>query len=260
MSHQFDKRTWRRFGLRTLMLATFVAAVVLAWCGRQIRVGRQHQRIALELNSLSQSGCYIDFTHTENVVVRIFPNGGLNTTRRSTLHPLVEKLGLASYARRIAGVTVSLREPQNLERALVLIRELDRLDVLSFAGSAVDEEQLQDLLRSTKVNKLHLAGIGLPRERIPWLSTTELTWLCVAHTEFSNSAIDDLPLSLTYFDAADSRINDEGLNKLVRLRNLKTLRLVHTSTTKEAIESLRTNMPSCEIRWLPRPAANNRNS
>jgi hypothetical protein len=91
----------------------------------------------------------------------------------------------------------------------------------------------------------------LPRTRIPALNQKCLIWLCVARTEFSNPAIEDLPDSLVYFDATRTRIDDQGLKDFLRLRNLRKLVLLRTPTTEAGIDRLKATMPWCDVAWEP---------
>jgi hypothetical protein len=78
---------------------------------------------------------------------------------------------------------------------------------------------------------------------MPHLNQPGLTWLCLAHTQFSDPAIQDLPASLEYFNATRTRITDRGLSGFVRLKHLKELKLRRTPTSEEAVEQLRGEMP-----------------
>ena len=109
--------------------------------------------------------------------------------------------------------------------------------------------ELTRLLSHVQIQKLYIQGAQLSRQRLPFQDQENMTWLCVARTQFSNPAIDDLPLSLTFFDATRTRINDDGLERFTRLRNLKRLILRRTPTTEQGIQKLRDRMPWCRIRW-----------
>lgn len=84
-----------------------------------------------------------------------------------------------------------------------------------------------------------------------WLSGTQLTSLHLARSEFSDSAIQDLPDTLEYLDLTRTRISDAGLMGFVRLKRLKKLLLLCTPTSAEGIEDLQSRMKSCDIRWEP---------
>ncbi len=84
-----------------------------------------------------------------------------------------------------------------------------------------------------------------------WLNHDGLIWLCLNRTQLSDPALNNLPDTLEYFDATRTRIDDDGLNSFVRLKNLKTLDIRRTPTSENAISSLRHRMPWCEIKWEP---------
>ena len=237
-----------RFGLRFLLGCTLVIATVLAWTSWQLSAGRFHKRIATKL---SAAGCSVDFSHRKWVPMANPPpsltRGGIPLEEISTLPDFVERSGLGVVFRRVANVT--FRQRSDMPTGLELLKELKRVEILSFYDAGVTQFQLADTLRKVRIKKLYIQAERLPRTRMNWLNHDGLTWLCVGRTQFSNPAINDLPLSLEYLDARRTRINDDGLDSFVRLRNLTKLNLRRTPTTEKEIEALRQRMPWCTIEW-----------
>jgi hypothetical protein len=184
-----------------------------------------------------------------NATPAVAVGGGSRMEKRSTLPEFVETVGASNAFRRIERVT--LRPRSDLKSALSLVRELGDVESMSFYDTGVTESQISDTLNELHIRALYISSENLPRTNIPWLNHPGLTWLCVARTQFSNPAIDDLPTSLEYFDATRTRINDEGIDSFLRLKNLKTLILRRTPTSRAQIEKLKTKMPWCEIGWEP---------
>ncbi len=224
---------WLQFSLRFLLLAALIIGLMLAWLASRLNEGRRHQQIARELESL---GCDVEFSQTTWIPMPL---------------AFVEELGLSNAVRRISHVKLRSSPHGTLDSAIALVKEIDALDSAEFFVTGVEERLLADLVASVAVRQLYIESATLPRTRMEWLNNDSITWLCVGRTQFSNPAIDDLPLSLTYLDATRTRINDEGLHSFVRLTSLKTLKLERTPTTGEAIEVLRRRMPWCEITWEP---------
>ena len=253
-NEQTTQRRRFHFSLRSLLLGTYFIAVPLAWLAWQLVEGRQHHRIASDLLAL---GCSVQFSHREWVPVASRPsysvatNAGTAVEERSTLPQLMETLGLSTALRRIDSVRLRPQNQKELASALILVKRLGDLDSVSFYDTGVTESQLASLLSDVDITKLYIEGETLPPTNMAWLNKDSLTWLCVSRTQFSNPAIEDLPLSLNYLDATRTRINDDGLDSFVRLQNLDTLILRRTPTTKEGVEALRARMPWCDIRWEP---------
>lgn len=176
-----------------------------------------------------------------------FGGTGTSIEEKSTLPVFMERFGFASAVRRVEGVTI--RSRSELPTALELVKEIGELDSISFYNTGVTQSQLADTFDSVHVRKIYARGEALPRTSMKWLNHDGLTWLCLNRTQLSNPALDDLPDSLEYFDATRTRINDDGLNSFVRLKNLKTLNLRRTPTSEIAINSLRQRMPWCKIKW-----------
>lgn len=236
------KRSVFRFSLRSVLVVIFIVAALLSLAAWQIGEGRRHQQIGLRLESLR---CSVDYS----------PDGrkrSANTTlaKGSTLPDLARNLQLAATV-RIEKVTLRSQEADKLQRALSLLSDLGSVSSVSFHETGVSEKLLATLLRDVAIEHLYVSSEKLPRTRMPWLNSDGMRWLCVSRTQFSNPAIEDLPLSLTYFDATRTRINDEGLKSFTRMTNLKTLKLRRTPTSSEAIELLRKKMPWCKIDWQP---------
>ncbi len=231
-----------------LLLAIGIACCLVGWV-TYFYNGYHHRCIA---RSLESRGHTVTFSHHKTVTLATAPNAmGTPVMEVSTLHPLIEQAGLSMAFRRIEAVTIRASDPQNLNVSLSEVASLGVVRSLSFYDTGVTEQDIESLLHAVQVESLYLCGEPIGRDRMPWLNHDSLKWLCVARTQFSNPAIDDLPESLEYFDATRTRISDQGLPKLKRLRNLKTLKLLRTPTSQKAINDLKTDMPWCEIQWQP---------
>ncbi len=236
------KRSWRlRWSLRVLFVIVGLAAIGMAWVSYQMRMGYVHEDAAKKLREL---GASVDWQLAETTQV------GPNAYRvEKKVPPWMERLGVGGMFQRVSWVQISNRIPNRIEEVIEQIIRLERLPHFSSYNAPLTEPQLERLLDHVQIETLYVQSMKLGRERIPCLQNTNLKWLLVARTQFSNPAIDDLPLSLEYFDATRTRISDEGLEKFVRLKNLQKLILRRTPTSKSAIDELQKKMPWCEIEW-----------
>ncbi|EAQ81767.1 hypothetical protein DSM3645_16485 [Blastopirellula marina DSM 3645] len=235
-------RRWVRFGLRALLVLILVCCIGLAWLAALMAEGRRQEQIA---TALSAAHCTVEMSHYKRVATK--GNYGFQMDLVSTLNPALEWLGLGKAFRRIEHVT--LRENSEMTPALAQLHTLDNLTMLGTYHSGITAEQLAELLDEIEVQKLYIPSVPLSRRELPWLNRPSLTWICVARTQFSNPAIDSLPLSLVYFDATRTRISDEGLDKFRRLTNLRMLKLRRTQASLAAVQGLRKKMPWCVIEW-----------
>jgi len=230
-------------------------AVFACWCIWLSAEGRRHEAIA---NRLTAARCGVEFTHMELVPVATNSSGqnGDRTTMRetSTLPAIIDRMGFETLFRRIKHVRIYSRS--FLPEALELIKEIEDLDGVSFSDTGITQSQLSDTFSKVRVRNLYAGSEMMPGTNLSWLNHDGLQWLCLNRTQFSNSAIDDLPDSLEYFDATRTRINDDGLAGFVRLKNLKTLNLRRTPTSKQAIDRLQRQMLWCEIKWEPLQQSN----
>lgn len=239
-------RERRRFSWHRSLFALGLVGCLI-WWATYVYTGYQHRAIA---QSLESRGNNVTFTHYTTVTGAASPNARFTPIMEvSTLHPLIESTGLALLYRRIDSVTIRTSHPANLDRSLSELERLGSVSNLSFYSTGVTEQSLASLLSNIQVRKLYIPSESLSRRQMPCLNHEGLEWLCVSRTQFSNPAIDSLPVSLKYLDATRTRINDEGLAKFERLRNLEKLILRRTPTSQEAVDDLRTRMPWCRIDW-----------
>lgn len=217
-----------RFSLRALLVFTLLFALVSGWFGLKLAQERRYQRIAAELQA---AHCDVEF----------FPRANPSITG------FLERLGFATEQRRIKVIRIWPRS--GLATALKLVQEMGELDTIVFYRNDITASQLSDMFENVDVRSVYAESARLPRTGMEWLNHDGLRWLCLSRTQLSNPAIDNLPDTLEYFDATRTRINDDGLNSFVRLKNLKLLNLRRTPTSENAINALRQRMPWCEIEW-----------
>ena len=242
---------WRlpHISRRTWLLFTFALIYLIGFNAWELSTDWQHRRLASQLRRLGTS---VEFENRDTVA-----------STRAFVPTAVKKFWHTYIFRRIYSVTVRLPNgspnpekdyspaPERLSESLDCIKLIGAFEELTFYDTGIDQHLLADLMAHIRIKSLYIPSVSLPRTNITWLGKQQLSWLCVARTQFSNPAIDDLPLSLTYFDATRTRINDEGLSSFCRLKNLKSLKLLRTPTTHAAIVRLRQQMPWCKIDWEP---------
>lgn len=140
---------------------------------------------------------------------------------------------------------------QQVDEAIEQLRPIGSIETFGSYDAPLEVSQLETLLSKVRIRSLYVSQAKLPRGRIPCLGYQSLEWIYVGRSQFSDPAIEDLPLSLKHLDATRTRITDNGLASFVRLKNLKTLILRRTQTTQEGIEKLQQQMPWCKIAWEP---------
>lgn len=223
--------------------------------------GLRHQALAAELE---QASCRVRMSHMDWVELEPeefkfeFDNQGrirqpvsTPVELQSTLPAFFEWTSLSNVVGRIQQVSVRRTTEAEFDQMIETLAKVKSVDTISVYARDFGVQHLSRLMEEVRVRKLYLRGMALPRESIPTLSQEGIVWLSVCHTQFSNPAIEDLPQSLTYFDATRTRISDDGLTQFVAFKNLKGLNLRRTPTSERAVEDLRKQMPWCKIHWEP---------
>ncbi|WP_166821643.1 leucine-rich repeat domain-containing protein [Thalassoroseus pseudoceratinae] len=214
--------------------------------------GLRHDFIA---EALEEQHCSVSMSHMERVPVGPRPAAGspfgTPTKLQSTLPFWIESTWLRFKYRRIESVSVRCDSEEQVAKTVALLKKLPTVPSLTIRSTPFELGDLEEVMMSCRVGKLGITSMPLPRTAISALSQPSLTWLCVMRTHFSSAGIDELPLSLEYFDATRTRINDDALPKFVKFTNLKRLKLRRTPTSRQAVETLRRQMPWCEIDWQP---------
>lgn len=229
----------RNFRLRTLLIFFLSMAILASYLPWQLYRNRVCNSAADELRRL---GCIVD--------LGAYPASRSNFTKQLPA-------GLIKAWQIIQPQTIGrvvLQQKMNSQQITEAIEQLKSIGTIGdFASydAPVEVSHLETLLSRVRIRSLYVSQAKLPRGRMPCLGYQPLEWIYVGRSQFSDPAIDDLPISLKYFDATRTRITDQGLASFVRLKNLKTLILRRTQTTQEGIEKLQEQMPWCKIAWEP---------
>lgn len=136
------------------------------------------------------------------------------------------------------------------EADLKHIEKLKEIDVLTFEGSWVRDEELEHLkaleslqsvnLRGSPVSDVGLRHLGDCRSlRILWLGGTKITDQGVRHL-ISLRSLELLDLSVT-------QLTDVGMVRFKELTSLTRLFLSGTQVTQEAVRMLQRSLPDCVI-------------
>ena len=239
------KRSWRvRWSLRALIALIAFIAAGLGWVSYQMRVGYMHEEAAKFLLEHGGKVKWKRFVRRKN------PNRASSVEKE--IPTWISTLGADPMYWRIDEVFLfDEMSPEELVEAIDHISRLGSVRFFNCDNSEITEAQLVRVVKNVELELLSAYSAPIGGGPMPWLRDTKLTYLKLSRTQFSDEAIDDLPLSLTKLGAHNTQITDEGLGKFVRLTNLKNLVIWKTPTSREAIEELRKKMPWCDIDWQP---------
>lgn len=247
-THAPRKSRRLQWSLRAFALLIVAFSAVFMLISSWQRTGQLHAHVADQIQR--DRHVYIEWVHEDWQWVH--PKPGVGVWRRaSTVSPWVRSVGAEPLFLRIDRVVINEASVSELEPILEQLTRIPHLRDLSLYHCQSNEEQLAQWLAQTSVEELSAEETQLGRGRIPFLNHPTLKHVHLGRTQFSNPAIDDLPISLEHLNLRRTRITDEGLDKFVRLTNLKQLDLSRTPTSGQAIRGLRQKMPWCTIQWEP---------
>ncbi|PQO27077.1 hypothetical protein [Blastopirellula marina] len=248
------KRSWRlRWSLRVLLVFIGLVAIGLGWISYQMRMGHLHEEVA---EKLAERGWSVSWKLTQRQAVPTYASPSAATSQMAYVDvkrapDWMVAIGAEPLFQRIKNVYFHKNARGKFDDFLREIERLDDIEGVSLDGIAVSEDQLEVLLDRFNLETLAVFESSIGRRPMPFLRDSQLKWLGFSRTHLSDNVLDNLPDSLEYLDATRTRITDEGLQKLVRLKNLKELRLRRTPTSQAAIEDLKKKMPWCQIFWAP---------
>ena len=244
----FGLRPKLQLRLRGLLLLVTVCAFACSFVATSISEGRRQAKLVVDLRAL---GCTVQFDRPERIHTQGSPlqfvREGEKLSLSSTPVTVWQNVAESQMFSRIRHVQV--RDMEKFPLILECMKKLGRVESLSLRDTPTTEQDLKRLLQIVRLSKLDLARTKFPYEEIPSLRDSSLNWLCMARTPFTDSAICNLPESLEYLDLTHTRITNNGALTLVRLKKLKTLKLLQTHISETQVKILRENMPWCEIEW-----------
>jgi len=211
------RRTWRQFGLTTLLLVPAILAMPLGWLAVEIRKARDRE-----------------------VAVAVFERleGELELAR----------LPVPAWIRRLAGECflgypgwLRCRSPDLTDADLAHAGRLRELIVLKIPNAQITDAGLAHLENLTLIESLCLSGT---RIRGPGLAHLKrMTWLEIL--DLRDTQVDDDGLArltglqrLWALDLANTRVSDEGLQHLERMESLNSLSLEGTQITDVGFQRL----------------------
>lgn len=255
-----SKRSLRvRWSLRVLIAVITLACVLFARVGSLWHRGQVHEEVGTRLmgmvtdspEAVNRNPVTVRWALTYHYIEHS-PGGGLPLVPMyKGGPPWMRETGMEPIWQRINSITLDYdnMSEEQLDVATREIARLGYLEELVLAGFRLPEEHMARMIGPLRLDVLFASNAEISTGRLPWLRNTGLERLDLSYTQFSNPAIDDLPSTLVQLDLSATKIDDDGLIKFVRLSNLERLGLIDTPTSEEAIESLRKQMPWCEIDW-----------
>ncbi|MHC2068594.1 hypothetical protein ACYFX5_14105 [Bremerella sp. T1] len=240
-----------RWSLRAFFLLIAIAAVGFGWISYQMRVGQMHEDAS---QRIAQLGGHVSWQLEQKAPLQpASPQMAIGSySMRKGGPDWMKALGAEPVFQRIKFVHLNYRiSPEQFEQFLQEVKQLVEVEGVYIGGNPITAAQLEDLLTTVEIEKLGIRETTIGRKPLPFLRDTKLTDLILVRTHASDVLLDDLPETLKYLNLTRTRITDEGLPKLARLKNLNTLQLKRTPTSKEAMDALEKQLPRCFTSWSP---------
>lgn len=246
------RRRWYQFRLRTLLIATALIAIVLAW----YTSGPQRQRRAVA--AIRSFDGYVQFDYRRNQYVP---------------RPLLDWVG-EEYFAEVTGVSYEwnrvddsalepledLRSLQNLvlsespltDVGLARLERLSSLQTLNLRGTPISDASLEHLQHLKNLQELYLSETKITDAGLVHLAAMpQLRGLYLRGTLITDAGVQQLGRlsQLRTLDLSDTKITDAGLQYVRSLTALRQLDLTGTNISDAGMADLEalTNLQSFDV-------------
>ena len=124
-------------------------------------------------------------------------------------------------------------------------------------GLQLSDLGIAKLAKLKNLKRLNISGARLTPEGLQVLQSLPLERLSVWASQSLDDAAADVLAgmpTLAHLDMSYTKIGDEGLHRLGKLPNLKTLYVTETNVTPEAVATFQKQHPNTFVSWAKRPA------
>ena len=124
-------------------------------------------------------------------------------------------------------------------------------------GLQISDLGIAKLAKLKNLKRLNISGARLTPEGVRMLQGLPLERLSLWASLSLDDAVADVLAgmpTLTELDLSYTKVGDQGLQRLAKLPNLKSLYITETSITPEAVSAFRKDHPNTFVSWAKRPA------
>jgi len=210
-------RRLRQYSLRSLLVATLICAIVVAWYSRGYRRRQQFQR---DMQTLSDMNIVFNVHTGDGQISSMRAYGGLGSAERFD-----KFCAIAERQPRLRGVSACWSDLSEAQVARLLALPVKALMIEQCsAGGTLRAEASPTLTR-----------LGLPRTRID---------------DHSLAALGELP-NVEHLDLTRTRVSDRSIDYLAGRKRLKLVILARCKVTAEGAQRLRRLRPDMKVGWEP---------
>jgi len=258
---------WKRFTVRSLLIAVTIFAIPLGWMATRIQTARRQQTATAKLESAGATVMDYHFTVGQNgqlVADREFP-------RVSAFRAVLGD----DFFSDVVEVNASHTEISGSD--LVALSCFPKLEYLFLDGLKIGDSDLDNLAACRGLTRLTLNGTAVSDRGMHVIGTlTNLKILELSNTKVSDNGLvylkgltqlEQLVLDncrirgpglkylrglqrLEWLNLSDTDIKDEFLESIYKLSSLKKVFLINTPITNNAVDALHDSIPEADI-WEP---------
>ena len=248
MNSTTARSPWKRFSLRTFLIAITAACVLLGWKASRVNV----QRPAI--------------TKIENASGTVVLSSqsaadGVGTAPSSNIwNPLRGKLDDLWFDSVRSVRTPHLNEDSRRTGKKYLSDEIYSLSLgfpdlrnLQLSYSDISNEEVTTLGKLSKLQSLDLSCTRIREGPMNGLRHLPLKWLSIRRTRLDDEGIADLKgmTTLEHLDLTRTKVSDAGIEILTSLKSLKLLRIRRTLITEDGYQQIKHKLPKCTVWWEP---------
>ncbi len=230
-----------RFGLRTLLVATLILAVPMAWLSLLVRDAQIQSETTARMG---RSGFHFAY----NSAVSYSTDSRFDqSARQSKATKLIDDcLGMRLFGRAIA---VHVDNDSNLT-SIQNISQLENIQLVDLSYTDVTDQHISHLRSLPRLRTIYLSGTDIGDAGVQEIKhLKELRRLSLAGTQITDLGVESLAeaINLQHLCLSGTRVTDECVADLLKLTNLNRIELHDTQVSKLGLQILRTGLPSTQV-------------
>jgi hypothetical protein len=227
----YNRRRFQ-YSLRTLMIVVTVFAIVCSWFTVKMQQAKKQQE---SVEAIRKWGRNVRITYDWQRSTPLIPGWVRNLVGEDFFYNV--------YRLDILNTDLANTD-------MTPIKGLVQLEVLSFGGYKIKEDELKSFKELPKLRMLELVDTNMTDAGLAQLAGLKhLEFLSLSGTDITDAGLEHLKglTKLQTLWLAGTQVTDAGLEHLKGLTQLQVLYLAETKVTDEGVKKLQQALPNCKV-------------